>query len=249
MAKAPCNSEVLFMKQVFSLRHQLPLLFALMLFMVATPMVFAQTLPIDEATDAAEISPEDENSTINTIKKVIQEKKTELGSGAAKLRSKRAYLAKVVRVSEETLTVTNHTGNKIIPLDKDYTVIEKANKVVGVDQIAVDDWVGAQGEIVDDNLRINKITIYTKNFTPKDKIIVIGSIATLGRNDLKVTPRSGGETLNLSFDRSTSYQDMTGADAILADFYEELQCIIVAFADDNGNYVVSTIRALTDFAQ
>jgi hypothetical protein len=212
-------------------------------------LIPARFVSAEEASEAAQTENEatNESSTIDTIKKVIQEKKVELGSGTARLRSNRAYLAKVVRVSEETLTVSNYAGNKIIPLEKDVTQLEKLGKTIAVDQIAVDDWVGVQGEIVDDNLKIKKVMVYDKDFTPKDKMIVVGSISSLGKNDLKVQPRSGDEAVSLSFDKNTKFQDMTGNEATVSDFYEDLQCLLVAFADKNGNYVVSTIRALTSF--
>lgn len=186
----------------------------------------------------------DSASTIDNIKKVIQEKKTELGTVGANLRSQRAYLAKVLRVSEETLTVSNYAGNKIIPLEEDVTV-QKANKDINVSDIAVDNWVGVYGEIVDDNLKIKKIMVYEKDFSPKNKIITIGSISSLGKNDLKINPRSGEEELSFSFDKETSFQDFAGEEVSVDDFYEDLQCLVVAFADKNGNYVVSTIRSLS----
>lgn len=192
----------------------------------------------------AEESSSDSASTIDNIKKVIQEKKTELGTVGANLRTQRAYLAKVLRVSEETLTVSNYAGNKIIPLEED-VLMQKSNKDIGVADIAVDNWVGVYGEIVDDNLKIKKIMVYEKDFSPKDKIISIGSISSLGKNDLKINPRSGGQKLSLSFDKNTSFQDFAGEEVSVDDFYEDLQCLVVAFADKNGNYVISTIRSLS----
>lgn len=186
---------------------------------------------------------EEENSTIDNIKKVIQEKKTELGTAGANLRSQRAFLAKVTRVSEETLTVSNYAGNKIIPLEG--ITIEKDDKEVKVDQIAIDNWVGIQGEMEDDNLKIKRVIVYNKDFSPKDKVIAIGSISSLGRSDLKFKSRSGDKEFNFSFNKDTTFQDVDGEEVTLADFYEDLQCIVVAFADANGNYVVSTIRALS----
>ncbi len=183
-------------------------------------------------------------STIDNIKKVIQEKKTELGTMGANLRSQRAYLAKVLRVSEETLTVSNYAGNKIIPLEEDISM-QKAGKDIGVADIAVDNWVGVYGEIVDDNLKIKKIMVYEKDFSPKTKIITVGSISSLGRSDVKINPRSGEQELSFSFDKNTSFQDFAGEEVLVSDFYEDLQCLVVAFADKNGNYVISTIRSLS----
>lgn len=212
-----------------------------------TNLAFCSLLLISSANPAlAQIDQDssDSASTIDNIKKVIQEKKTELGTVGANLRSQRAYLAKVLRVSEETLTVSNYAGNKIIPLEEGLSM-QKAGKDIGVAEIAVDNWVGVYGEMVDDNLKIKKIMVYEKDFSPKEKIISIGSISSLGRNDLKINPRSGEQELSFSFDKNTSFQDFAGEEVDADDFYEDLQCLVVAFADKNGNYVVSTVRSLS----
>ncbi len=216
---------------------------ALILALLIVPGSVIAATSTDSATTQEQ---DDENSTINNIKKVIQEKKTELGTVGANLRMKRAFLARVTRVSEETLAVINYAGNKIIPLEKD-VLIQKNNKEVKIDEIAIDNWVGIQGDFVDDNLKITKVTVYEKDFSPRDRIITIGSISSLGRSDLKFQPRTGENELNLSINQKTNFQDVEGEDATWNDFYEELQCIVVAFADNNGNYVISTIRALSSF--
>ena len=203
-------------------------------------------LAVTSTDSATTENQEDENSTIDNIKKVIQEKKTELGTVGANLRLKRAFLARVIRVSEETLTVSNYAGNKIIPLEEE-VLIQKDGKDVKIDEIAVDNWVGIQGDLVDDSLKISKVTVYEKDFSPKDRVIAIGAITSLGKSELKFQPRSGESEFNFSLNRDTSFQDVEGEEASLSDFYEELQCIVVAFADQNGNYVISTIRALSSF--
>lgn len=214
------------------------LLLSCFLFLLSTSLVFANT-----SSDSAK---QEENSTIDNIKKVIQEKKTELGTVGANLRTEKAYLAKVTRVSQETLTVNNYSGNKIIPLNED-VLIQKKGKDIKVDEIVIDNWVGIYSEMVDENLKIKKIVVYEKNFTPQNKIITIGSIADIGKNDLEINPRTEGENLHFSFGKDTKFQDYRGESVKLADFYKDLQCLIVAFADQNGNYVVSTIRALSSF--
>lgn len=218
------------------------LLIAFVLFLLPSSLVFAANSS-DSATQTEETN---ENSTIDNIKKVIQEKKTELGTVGADLRKQKAYLAKVVRVSEETLTVTNYSGNKIIPLG-DEIVIQKKDKDIKVDEIVIDNWVGVYSDVVDDNLKIKKIIVYDKNFSPKNKIITIGSIADIGKDDLEISPRNKSDNQHFSFTKTTSFQDYRGETVKLTDFYKDLQCLIVAFADKDGNYVVSTIKALSSF--
>lgn len=229
------------MKQQNNLKKWLLLLVLLAFIVPKTVLAVTST----DSADSTAQEQEDENSTIDAIKKVIQEKKTELGTAGANVRSQRAFLAKVIRVSQETLTVQNYAGSRIIPLEG--VLIQKAAKEAKVEDIAVDSWVSIKGDMVDDNLKMKQVTIYDKDFSPKDKIITIGSISSLGNSELKFKARSGEDELNFSFTKDTAFQDMQGEEAALADFYEELQCIIVAFADKNGNYVISTIRALSSF--
>lgn len=214
------------------------LLIASGLFLLSTSLVFANT--------SSESAQPEENSTIDNIKKVIQEKKTELGTVGANLRTQRAYLAKVTRVSKETLTVSNYAGSKIVPIGEE-VIIQKKGKDIKVDEIVIDNWVGIYSEVVEGNLKIKKIIVYEKDFTPKNKVITIGSIADIGKSDLEIVPRAEGENLHFSFAKNTSFQDYKGEEVELDDFYKDLQCLIVAFADQNGNYVVSTIKALSSF--
>lgn len=217
------------------------LLIAFSFFLLSTSLVFAVSSS-DSATQKEGV----ENSKIDNIKKIVQEKTAELGTVGANLRTQRAYLARVIRVSEETLTVSNYSGNKIVPLSED-VVIQKKGKDIEVDEMIIDNWVGVYSDLVDNNLKIKKIIVYEKDFTPKNKIITIGSIADIGKSDLEIAPRAEGENLHFSFAKDTSFQDYKGETVKLADFYKDLQCLIVAFADKNGNYVVSTIKALSSF--
>jgi len=223
------------------------LVFMSCVFLLPTQLVFAQTQATNSSDNTTQEEQEKENSTIDNIKKVIQEKKTELGSISAELHSEKACLAKVLRVSEETLTVSHYSGNKIIPLEKEVLIQNEDGKDIKISEIAVDDWVGVYSEVLEENLKIKKVILYKQDFSPKDKIITLGSISSIGKNDLKITPRSGEKELTFSFDKTTAFQDYQGETAKLAEFYEDLQCLVVAFADKNGNYVISTIRALSNF--
>lgn len=229
-------------------RKNILLLLAFGIFLLPAKLVFAENSATSSSSSAESVqeTEENENSTINNIKKVIQEKKVELGTVGARVRNERAYLAKVTRVSEETLTVSNYSGSKIIPIDEN-VLIKKNNKDAKVSEIVVDSWVGIYGEMINDNLSIKKITLYENDFTPKEKIITVGSIASIGKNDITINPRSEGKALNFSFGKKTNFQNYLGEIAKQTEFYEDLQCIVVAFADTNGNYTVSTIRALSTF--
>ena len=194
----------------------------------------------EEASDASAVS-EEEETTIDNIKKVIQEKKDELGDIAKNARNQQAYLAKVSRVSAETITVESCTGSKILPIEEDVDL----NK--DLEDIEIDDWVGVYGEIEEDNFVTKKIEVYTEDFTPKNKKVMLASISELHGNNLTITGRSQDSKVTFVLDNNTEYQDYQGEEADYDDLYKDLQCLIVAFEDKDGDYVVSTLKALTVF--
>lgn len=194
----------------------------------------------EEASEASDLS-EEEETTIDNIKKVIQEKKDELGTISKNMRDKQAYLAKVTRVSEETITVESCTGSKIVPIEEEVELSKELEK------IEIDDWVGVYGEMEEDNFVTNKIEVYTEDFTPKNKKIMLASITEMHGNNLTVTGRSQDQKVTFVLDKNTDYQDYQGEEADYDDLYDDLQCLIIAFEDKDGDYVVSTLKALTVF--
>lgn len=189
-----------------------------------------------------------EQTTIDNIKKVIQEKKDELKDLNGSSRRQQAYLAKINRVSEETLALQTLTGSEIVPLNESIKILNfKDNKIIGIDQLAVDDWVAVYGDREGQVFSPKQIVLYDQDFTPKNHQIILGSIEEIYSQSLAVLPRNGSEKQSFVLNRNTKFQDYQGKEAVFADFYEDLQCLIVSSQNDSGNYVVSTIRALVEF--
>ena len=195
----------------------------------------------DEASETSDISEEEEETTINNIKKVIQEKKDELGDISKNLRNKQAYLAEITRVSAETLTVESCDGSKIVPIEENVELNKE------IEKIEIEDWVAVYGELKDDNFVTTKIEVYDQDFSPKNKKIMLASISEIHSNNLTVTGRSQDSKVTFVLDKNTEYQDYQGEEADYDDLYKDLQCLIIAFEDSDGDYVVSTLKALTVF--
>ena len=195
----------------------------------------------EEASDASSVSEEEEETTIDNIKKVIQEKKDELGDISKNVRNKQAYLAKVTRVSAETIAVESCTGSKIVPIEDNVELNED------LEDIEIDDWVGVYGELEEDNFVTKKIEVYSQDFTPKNKKVMLASISEIHGDNLTVTGRSQDSKVTFALNNNTEYQDYQGEEASSDDLYKDLQCLIIAFEDKNGNYVISTLKALTVF--
>ena len=194
-----------------------------------------------------EASQEAEESTIQNIKKVIQEKQLELGEAShSATQERQAYLAQIKRVSEETLTLRSNKGNKIVPLTKNL-IISKANTEIAVEKLAVDNWVVVYGLLENDNFVPKKISVTSYDFTTQNRKVLLGTITELYSLNLSFTPRASEEKLTFILNKKTNYQDFKGEEADWDDFYKDIQCLIVAKEDDDGDLTISSIRALGPF--
>lgn len=189
-----------------------------------------------------------EESTISNIKKVIQDKQVELGQNDQQpTQLKQAYLAQVKRVSAETLTVLNNQNNIVVPLTEDLEIVKKEEEIE-LDEIAVDDWVIVYSVVEKDVSVPKRILLTETDFTQEDRKITIGSITELYSNNLLFDSRTGESDLNFLLDKNTQYFDDNGDEISLRDLYSDLQCLIVATAKTDGQWLVSSIKALVDLA-
>jgi len=214
----------------------------LLMLVLGTTLVQAQ-VDLENDQEATEATDE---STISNIKKVIQDKQLELGQEEQLENSKQAYIAQVKRVSAETLTLKNNKGSKIVPINDEVQIFKK-QQAVEVDQLAVDNWVVVYGIIENEQFVTQRIDISNKDFTQDIRQVAIGSITEIYSNNLTLQPRSSEEKISVAIDKNSNFLDYNGDQAFLNDFYEDLQCIVVAKENDNGKLMLSTIKALARF--
>jgi len=208
-------------------------------FLLIRPMFSAQAQE-DEQTEASE------ESTILNIKKVIQDKQVELGQGFQETQEiKQAYLAQVKRVSAETLTVINNDVNIVISLTEELEIIKDDEKI-DLDQIAVDDWVIVYSIMEENTATVKRLVLTDKDFTQTERQIMLGTITELYSSNLLFDSRAGESNLNFLLDSETQYFDISGDEISVRNFYPELQCLIVAKSKNNGQWRVSSIKALVD---
>jgi hypothetical protein len=201
------------------------------------------TIPMINAQTESEAS---EESTISNIKKVIQDKQLELGQGnqqSAQL--KQAYLAQVKRVSAETLTVLNNQTNIVVPLSENLEIL-KEDEQIEVNEIAVDDWIIVYSVVEEDLCIPKRILLTEKNFTQEDRKIMIGTITELYSSNLLFDSRTGESDLNFLLNKNTQYFDDSGDEISLRDLYSDLQCLIIATAKKDGQWLVSSLKALVN---
>ena len=208
-------------------------------FLLIRPM-FSARAQEDEQTEASE------ESTILNIKKVIQDKQVELGQGVQETQEiRQAYLAQVKRVSAETLTVVDNDVNIVISLTEELEIV-KDEEEIELDQIAVDDWVLVYSVIEENTATIKRLVLTDTDFTQTERQILLGTITELHSSNLLFDSRTGENNLNFLLDSETQYFDISGDEISVRNFYPELQCLIVAKSKNNGQWRVSSIKALVD---
>jgi len=218
-------------------------------FFTATKVSFAQTESSPSA-DNGEASPSAQTTQTlkDRIEKIVQEKSEQIKGTMDELsKQKKGFIAEVERVSEETITLKNNKGTTIIPIDEQVTLVKK-QKQIELDQIAIGDWAIVMGYMEDDTLSARRIVFSAESLMPKSPIVDLGSIKAITAKKLDFKPRIKEETVTLTINSKTNFEDYEGNEAKLSDFSEDIQCLIVGFEDDKGK-VVTTIRALAPFFQ
>lgn len=207
----------------------------------ATSAQEADTSPSAEvATDSAT------NNLKERIEKIVEEKKEDLEEKLkTKGKQRQGYIGEVIRVSQETIAVDTLQGNKIIPVDDKLTIIKKG-KAIKVTDIAVGDWLIVVGIIDDDSLVAQRIIVSSKNLTPKNRKIVLGTISSVGKNNLSVLPRNNDEVIQFNLSKTTKIQDSNKKELTTNSLSEDIQCLLIAYqAENETNVTASTIHLLT----
>lgn len=205
-------------------------------------------LALNNTDSEKSASDSSDQTVIDNVKKVIQEKKAEIKELGNNTDARQAYLAKIIRVSEETISVDSNGDSKIIPLSDKMKIYNfKDKKEIPVSKLAVDDWVAIYGKTETTTFNPEQVILYEQDFTPKEHQILLGSLAEIYPQSLAVNSRSNGEKVSFILDKNTVYQDSLGKEVDVDEFYKDLQCLIIASKNNRGDFLVSTIRALVEF--
>lgn len=201
------------------------------------PQVYAQeTNTKNEATQSA---------SFENIKQIIKEN---IANSKVKgaidnlLNRKIAIIGQVSRITDETVTITNRLGTRIIPLEDAISIL-KDGKPIQSSEIAVENWVTVLGKIKDDDFSPVFVYVYTKSLLPKTQFVRIGTITQLTRNSITITPRSGEADTIITITQTTDFEDLSGAEITLADLSEDLT-VLVSGVEAESKVEATTIRSL-----
>jgi len=209
--------------------------------------VLAPTANAQEKAKIAQEAQATESGSFDNIKQIIKENiENSKVKGAIDnlLNRKIAIIGEITRVTDETITISNRLGNRIIPIPKD-VFITKAAKEIAVSDIAVENWIVILGKIKDDDFTPVFMDISTETLQPKTQFVEIGTITTFGKNSLTIIPRSSTEEKQIDLVKNTTYEDLDGEPISLNNLTEDITVLVSGYESDSG-IEASTIRSIVE---
>lgn len=179
------------------------------------------------------------------IEKIVDEKRDQIKGVLDEFdQKKRGTLGSVTRVSEESITVKTRKATEIIPLPSD-VIIEKSGKSIKTGDIAVGDWVVVMGIIDNDTFVPKRILVSSTSLRPATPVVSLGTISTVEKTQLKITPRSGEDAFTIITSTKTNYQDINGAKINRTDLKQDMQALVIGVESSANEKTARLIRVLT----
>ncbi|MBU0975062.1 hypothetical protein KKD03_05180 [Patescibacteria group bacterium] len=211
----------------------------LVLIILGLSVVFAPVFLVfaveetNEATNSSE-----------SLKDIMKNADLEKVNGAINnlLNKKMAMIGEVTRITDESITITNTSGIKILALNNNSKII-KSSKEIAVEKIEVENWVMVLGKIEDDEFTPHFIYVSTKTLRPKTQEVMIGTIASISAFEVKISTRSGDEEKILKLSKDTNYQDSDGEEASASNFSKDINVLVTGVNDDISTTAL-TLRSL-----
>lgn len=207
---------------------------------ILTPMsIYAQTNADSETQEASD------SSSIENIKKII---KDNLNSGLVRgtidnlMNRKVALIGKVDRVTDETITVTNRLGTRIIPVTNVLSLTKDASDIKITD-VAVENWILVLGKIADDTFTPVFIEVYEETLRPKEQFVSIGTVTQISANTITIDPRNSNSEEEISLVKTTTYENSNGEEINKSLITEDITVLVTGYLD-NGDMQAATVHSL-----
>lgn len=155
---------------------------------------------------------------------------------------KRGFIAVVVRVIEQTVTVKDDKGSQTFVITPD-VVLVKDNKKATIDDIAVDDSVIALGYQNGQDFQLKRLIISSTPLVPAPRDTVVGTLQTINRTQLQLLPRSSQDMQTFSINKNTQYEDAQEQSLTFKDIQTDNQYLVISFIDQN-NKIATLIHAI-----
>lgn len=223
--------------------------FVFLAILAPTP-VFAATATnsAKESSNASpSASPEDTTMELKKrIEKVVEEKREQIKGVISNLLSdKHGFIGEVSRLSQEAITVKQNGDSRIIPLTQNLTIIKKGKKITA-QEIEVGNWVTVIGSGSTDKFTPEFLIISTESLRPKDRVVTIGSLTTVGKTSVKIMQRGSSEEREFLIAKTSKLENVDGATIKLTDFDADLSVLVIATKNTKDQWEVVRIRSLSD---
>ena len=210
-------------------------------------LLFVSTLALSNVRSAvyAQEKESTQSASLENIKKIIKEnisKGTVRGAIDNLLNRRTAIIGEVTRVTDETITITNATGTRIIPTDQTL-LITREEKEIQKSEIAVENWATVLGKLTDDTFSPVFLYIHTKSILPKTQYVTIGTITEITKNTITLIPRSQPEEKTITIVTTTDFETLDGSPAALKDLSEDITVLVSGYETDS-KIEAATIRSL-----
>lgn len=210
-----------------------------------TPKATPRTTP--QAPSSPLSSPSAEVTTQKLkerIERIVEEKREQVKGALDQLRTRRrGIVGEVTRVSAETITVKTSRTTIILPLNKDVSMV-KGKKPISVDGVAVGDWIVAIGSEPEDDFVPEHLVIVTTSLRPAPRTITLGTVESVTKTQVVVTPRAGGEAKTYTLGKNTLYQDATGTKVALKDVTANAAVLVIGTTNDDNVTTATLVQLL-----
>jgi hypothetical protein len=227
------------------MKNNLKLILAMLVMLGLGIFLSSATVRAQETQEEATQSASFEN-----IKKIIKENiENSKVKGAIDnlLNRKIAMLGQVSRVTDETITITNRLGTRIIPIEKGLE-ITRDGKPIKLSDIAVENWVTILGRIKEDSFSPVFMYVSITSPLPKTQYVTIGTITATTRNSITINPRTGGEEKIVNIVKDTDFEDLDGTEIELTNLSEDLTVLVSGY-EVNSKIEAATIRSLAPVSE
>lgn len=204
-------------------------------------VTFAQTETEGAGEDASDSATTDELR--KRIERVVEERREQIKGVVEDLLIKKgAYIGEITRISEEAITIKSNETTNIIPLTEEVVILENGSPV-NIANIEVGNWGTVMGNRTTTTIEPEYVLISATSLRPTDHYVRLGSIKSLDRTELVLTPRGTQDETTIAIQKTTKYQNADGEPAVAADFEEDLGVLVIASEGKDGLELI-TLRSL-----
>jgi len=220
-------------------------IFNLLLIILTIAVLFLgnSVLAQEEATAEDEVNPATTEALKDRIEKAVEEQTDNTGYTTTASQTKRGFVGRVERVSEEAITLSTNKGPHIVPLN-DQPQLIKNNKTLAVKDISIEDSALILGYQEKDAFTPMKILILTQDYAPQAQLVAVGSLTSIDTKTITLTSRKDNQELQIVVNSNTQYLD--GDDNAISknDLFEDMQIIVVGQIDVDEDDQSATNTAL-----